>query len=74
MLARLFFLGCFFSAAALAQAPARTQVPDVIYVPTPYEVVDAMLRLADVKKGDVLVRSGRSTGSILIDHMTIAGD
>jgi PmbA protein len=24
--------------------------------------------------GDVLVRSGRSTGSILIDHMTIAGD
>jgi len=23
---------------------------------------------------DVLVRNGRSTGSILIDHMTIAGD
>jgi PmbA protein len=24
--------------------------------------------------GDVLVRSGRSSGSILIDNMTIAGD
>jgi len=28
--------------------------PDVIYVPTPQGVVEDMLRLADVKKGDVL--------------------
>jgi tRNA G37 N-methylase Trm5 len=48
----------------LAQAPARTQVPDVIYVPTPYEVVDEMLRLAGVKKGDVLYDLGSGDGRI----------
>jgi tRNA G37 N-methylase Trm5 len=54
----------FLSANALAQAPARTQVPDVIFVPTPYEVVDAMLKLANVKKGDVLYDLGSGDGRI----------
>ena len=37
----------------LAQAqPRRNQVPDVIFVPTPQEVVDEMLQLANVRKGD----------------------
>ena len=59
----------------VAQAqPHRSQAPDVIFVPTPQEVVDEMLRLANVRKGDVLVRSGRSSGSILVENMTIAGD
>ena len=31
---------------------------DVIYVPTPPEVVDEMLRLAEIKKGDVLYDLG----------------
>ena len=51
----------------LAQAPARTaQQPDVIYVPTPHEVVDDMLRLANVHKGDVLYDLGSGDGRIAI--------
>jgi tRNA G37 N-methylase Trm5 len=47
-----------------APAAARAQQPDVIYVPTPYEVVDEMLRLANVKKGDVLYDLGSGDGRI----------
>jgi len=52
----------------LAQAPARqaVQYPDVIYVPTPHEVVDDMLRLANVHKGDVLYDLGSGDGRIAI--------
>ena len=55
-----------FAAALLAAAPAaaREQQPDVIFVPTPYEVVDEMLRLAKVKKGDVLYDLGSGDGRI----------
>src|SRR3977135_382798 len=48
-----------------AQAPPRrSQVPDVIFVPTPQEVVDEMLRLANVRKGDVLYDLGSGDGRI----------
>ena len=47
-----------------APAAAREQTPDVIFVPTPYEVVDEMLRLARVKKGDVLYDLGSGDGRI----------
>jgi len=66
VLPRFFFLAVLFSSAAFAQAPARTQAPDVIYVPTPYEVVDEMLKLAGVKKGDVLYDLGSGDGRIPI--------
>ena len=64
MLARCFFFAALLSVPAFAQAPARTQVPDVIFVPTPYEVVDEMLKLANVKKGDVLYDLGSGDGRI----------
>jgi tRNA G37 N-methylase Trm5 len=65
MQARLLFLVSMLSAvAASAQPAARTQAPDVIYVPTPYEVVDEMLKLAGVKKGDVLYDLGSGDGRI----------
>ena len=64
MLARLFFFTALFSAHAFAQTATRTQAPDVIYVPTPYEVVDEMLKLAGVKKGDVLYDLGSGDGRI----------
>jgi tRNA G37 N-methylase Trm5 len=65
MQARLVFLaGMFFAVAASAQTAARTQAPDVIYVPTPYEVVDEMLKLAGVKKGDILYDLGSGDGRI----------
>jgi len=45
-------------------APAQSQTPDVIYVPTPQEVVDEMLKLAKVGKGDVLYDLGSGDGRI----------
>jgi ribosomal protein L11 methylase PrmA len=52
----------------LAQAQPRrpAQQPDVIYVPTPHEVVDDMLRLANVNKGDILYDLGSGDGRIAI--------
>ena len=50
--------------AAPAARPART--PDVVYVPTPQPVVDAMLKLANVRKGDVLYDLGSGDGRIPI--------
>ena len=49
---------------ALAQQPLRT--PDVIFVPTPHEVVDAMLKVAKVGKDDVLYDLGSGDGRIPI--------
>ena len=48
--------------AAPAQVPPN--FPDVIYVPTPQEVVDEMLKLAKVGKGDVLYDLGSGDGRI----------
>jgi predicted RNA methylase len=52
--------------AALLLAPAAgfAQQPDVIYVPTPQVVVDEMLKLAGVHKGDVLYDLGSGDGRI----------
>ena len=47
-----------------AQAAKRT--PDVIYVPTPHETVEAMLALGEVRKGDVLYDLGSGDGRIPI--------
>ena len=38
----------------------------MIYVPTPPEVVDAMLKVADVRRGDVLYDLGSGDGRIPI--------
>src|SRR5688500_4405485 len=51
-------------AAQQEEAPARR--PDVIYVPTPQEVVDAMLKLAKVTKDDVIYDLGSGDGRIPI--------
>lgn len=40
--------------------------PDVIYVPTPPEVVEAMLKVANVRQGDVLYDLGSGDGRIPI--------
>jgi SAM-dependent methyltransferase len=51
-------------AAARVQLPARQ--PDVIYVPTPPEVVEAMLKAADVRAGDIVYDLGCGDGRIVI--------
>ena len=43
-------------------APAALRSPDVIYVPTPQEVVDAMLKLANVTEADVVYDLGSGDG------------
>jgi tRNA G37 N-methylase Trm5 len=43
---------------------ART--PDVVYVPTPHDVVDKMLEMAGVKKGDVVYDLGCGDGRIIV--------
>jgi cyclopropane fatty-acyl-phospholipid synthase-like methyltransferase len=55
----------FLSGSAVGQtAPLRA--PDVVYVPTPQEVVDAMLQLAEVKSTDVVYDLGSGDGRIPI--------
>ena len=49
---------------AQAQRQPASQTPDVIFVPTPQEVVEDMLRLANVQKGDVLYDLGSGDGRI----------
>ncbi|MBP8259243.1 MAG: alpha-L-fucosidase [Verrucomicrobia bacterium] len=44
--------------------PARN--PDVVYVPTPQEVVDKMLELAEIKPGDVVYDLGCGDGRIVV--------
>jgi predicted RNA methylase len=51
---------------ALAQQAGTLRQPDVIYVPTPQEVVDAMLKLANVTSKDVLYDLGSGDGRIPI--------
>ena len=52
------------AAQATAAPPARS--PDVVFVPTPTEVVDAMLRVAKVSGKDTLYDLGSGDGRIPI--------
>ena len=50
--------------SAFGQAAAPTRRPDVIYVPTPEPVVEAMLQVANVTKNDVVYDLGCGDGRI----------
>lgn len=55
------------SATASSNATETAQrQPDVVYVPTPTEVVDRMLALANVKNNDVIYDLGSGDGRIVI--------
>jgi len=51
-------------AAESETPPARH--PDVIYVPTPHAVVDKMLEMAEIKKGDIVYDLGCGDGRIVV--------
>jgi len=57
----LMILTCLTDAGAAAQF--REEIP---FVPTPTEVVDKMLELAEVKKGDVVYDLGSGDGRVVI--------
>jgi precorrin-6B methylase 2 len=62
--------GAQTAAQRAPQSPAAAQkelrAPDVVFVPTPHEVVEAMLKVAKVGKGDVLYDLGSGDGRIPI--------
>jgi predicted RNA methylase len=60
----LAILAATSASTSAQQAPLRS--PDVIFVPTPQEVVDAMLKLAKVTKTDVVYDLGSGDGRIPI--------
>jgi 2-polyprenyl-3-methyl-5-hydroxy-6-metoxy-1,4-benzoquinol methylase len=51
---------------AVAVPPQGLRQPDVIYVPTRQSVVDAMLKVANVKAGDVVYDLGCGDGRIVV--------
>lgn len=53
-------------ASGQRRAKRKLREPDVIFVPTPPETVDEMLRQAHLKKGDVLYDLGSGDGRIPI--------
>jgi len=59
--------------ATRAQIERGDRAPDVIFVPTPQEVVEDMLRLANVKKGDVLYDLGSGDGRIPVTAAKLYG-
>ena len=69
-LSALFASSLFFALPAAAQKPYEPQVgqsgKDVIWVPTPDEVVDRMLRMAQVGPNDLVYDLGAGDGKIAI--------
>ncbi|MBM3796668.1 MAG: class I SAM-dependent methyltransferase [Acidobacteria bacterium] len=58
---------------AKSAAPAKLRDPDVPYVPTTPEAVEAMLKLADIKKTDVLYDLGCGDGRIVVTAAKLHG-
>src|SRR6476620_9241263 len=54
------------AAAQAVATPQASRPPDVIYVPTRQSVVDAMLKVANVKAGDVVYDLGCGDGRIVV--------
>jgi SAM-dependent methyltransferase len=54
------------SAAAAGEDTAEEKVPDIEYVPTPQNVVDKMMEVAKIAKGDVLYDLGCGDGRIVV--------
>jgi ribosomal protein L11 methylase PrmA len=69
----LFAFVVAIAAPSSAQQAAPTRTPDVIFVPTPQEVVDAMLKVAKVTKNDVIYDLGSGDGRIPVTAAKVYG-
>ena len=58
-------VGAASAVSAVKTAPPSRQ-PDVVFVPTPQAVVDRMLEMAEIKKGDVVYDLGCGDGRIVV--------
>jgi hypothetical protein len=58
--------GCSTANVPVPAPPSPAPVPDVVFVPTPFPVVDKMLEVARVGAGDVLFDLGSGDGRIVI--------
>ena len=61
----LFLLFCVSVTSLIAQ-DIQSRDPDVHFVPSPEEVVEGMLKLADVRQGDVVYDLGCGDGRLVI--------
>ncbi|HPD15565.1 MAG TPA: 50S ribosomal protein L11 methyltransferase [Planctomycetota bacterium] len=64
---------CVAAAWAAEEEKKPARKPDIHFVPTPHEVVEIMLRLADVKKDDIVYDLGCGDGRIVIAAAKKAG-
>jgi SAM-dependent methyltransferase len=61
------FLLLTSSSSIVAQQPSGGDVvPDIVYVPTPFKVVEAMLEVADIGPTDIVYDLGSGDGRIVI--------
>lgn len=60
-------------AATAYQSPVSTRAPDVVFVPTPHYIVEAMLKLAAVKKEDIIYDLGSGDGRLVITAAKLYG-
>lgn len=66
VLVQLLALSALVSPLAAQKKKAKAAEPDVVYVPTPHDVVARMLELARVTKNDVLYDLGCGDGRIVV--------
>jgi ribosomal protein L11 methylase PrmA len=66
-------VGAVAAPAQAQQTQTATRTPDVIFVPTPQEVVDAMLKVAKVSKDDFIFDLGSGDGRIPITAAKVYG-
>ena len=62
----VWFTAAVQNVAPEEQEPTQMRGPDVVYVGTPYDIVSAMLEMADIKKTDTVYDLGCGDGRILV--------
>ncbi|MFO7904813.1 MAG: SAM-dependent methyltransferase [Planctomycetota bacterium] len=66
LLVLLSFAFCVSPSLAAANTTTSDKTPDCVYVPTPHDVVEKMLEMADIQKDDVVYDLGCGDGRIVV--------